>query len=79
VRSDSHDCLLRFLLDLWEERLITSVANLTRGDGENSFKIASALFRSKQDGNIPLEDRLIPLCRFPRCRLKASAVLRSCR
>ena len=62
-------------VDLWEERVITSVANLTRGDGEEFFKIAPRVPVKTKTETFPLEDANTALDRFRAGRLKGSAVL----
>jgi len=62
-------------VDLWEERVITSVANLTRGDGEEFFKIAPRVPVKTKTETFPLEDANTALDRFRAGKLKGSAVL----
>jgi len=62
-------------VDLWEERVITSVANLTRGDGEEFFKIAPRVPVKIKTETFPLEDANTALDRFRAGKLKGSAVL----
>ncbi len=61
--------------DLWEERVITSVANLTRRDGEEFFAIAPRVPVKTQTEIFPLEDANIALDRFRSGALSATAVL----
>jgi propanol-preferring alcohol dehydrogenase len=61
--------------DLWEERVITSVANLTRRDGEEFFDIAPRVPVKTKTETFPLEDANIALDRFRAGELKATAVL----
>ncbi len=62
-------------VDLWAERVIASVANLTRGDGEEFFKIAPRVPVKTKTETFPLEDANTALDRFRAGRLKGSAVL----
>jgi propanol-preferring alcohol dehydrogenase len=61
--------------DLWEERVITSVANLTRHDGEAFFEIAPRVPVRTQIETFPLEQANIALDRFRSGELKGTAVL----
>ena len=61
--------------DLWEERMITSVANLTRRDGEEFFDIAPRVPIKTNTETFPLEDANIALDQFRAGELKATAVL----
>ena len=61
--------------DLWEERVITSVANLTRHDGEEFFEIAPRGPVQTHTETFPLEEANIALDRFRSGELKATAVL----
>jgi propanol-preferring alcohol dehydrogenase len=61
--------------DLWEERVITSVANLTRCDGEEFFEIAPCVPVKTKTETFPLEDANIALDRFRAGKLKGTAVL----
>jgi propanol-preferring alcohol dehydrogenase len=61
--------------DLWEERIITSVANLTRRDGEEFFNIAPRVPVKTNTETFPLEDANIPLDQFRAGQLKGTAVL----
>ena len=61
--------------DLWEERIITSVANLTRRDGEEFFEIAPRVPVRTQTEAFPLEQANIALDRFRAGELKGTAVL----
>jgi propanol-preferring alcohol dehydrogenase len=61
--------------DLWEERVITSVANLTRRDGEEFFDIAPRLPVRTNTETFPLEDANIALDRFRAGQLRGTAVL----
>jgi propanol-preferring alcohol dehydrogenase len=61
--------------DLWEERIITSVANLTRRDGEEFFNIAPRVPVRTNTETFPLEDANAALDRFRGGELKGTAVL----
>ena len=61
--------------DLWEERVITSVANLTRRDGEEFFDIAPRVPVETQTEPFSLEDANIALDQFRSGKLKRTAVL----
>jgi propanol-preferring alcohol dehydrogenase len=61
--------------DLWEERIITSVANLTRRDGEEFFNIVPRVPVKTNTETFPLEDANIPLDQFRAGQLKGTAVL----
>src|SRR5436305_9346702 len=61
--------------NLWEERVITSVANLTRRDGEEFFDIAPRVPVKTKTETFPLEDASIALDRFRASKLKGTAVL----
>ncbi len=61
--------------DLWEERVITSVANLTRRDGEEFFDIAPRVPVKTNTETFPLEDANIALDRFRAGQLSGTAVL----
>src|SRR5881398_3655153 len=61
--------------DLWEERVITSVANLTRRDGEEFFDIATRVPVKTKTETFPLEDANIALDRFRIGQLRGNAVL----
>jgi len=61
--------------DLWEERMITSVANLTRRDGEEFFDIAPRVPIKTNTETFSLEDANIALDQFRAGELKATAVL----
>jgi propanol-preferring alcohol dehydrogenase len=62
-------------VDLWEERVITSVANLTRRDGEEFFDIAPRVPIKTNTETFPLEDANIALDRFRTGHLRGTAVL----
>ncbi len=61
--------------DLWEERVITSVANLTRRDGDEFFAIAPRVPVRTQTEAFPLERANTALDRFRAGRLNGTAVL----
>lgn len=61
--------------DLWEERVITSVANLTRSDGEEFFEIAPRVPVQTNTKTFSLEHANIALDRFRAGKLSATAVL----
>ena len=54
--------------DLWEERVITSVANLTRRDGEEFFEIAPRVPVQTNTETFPLEEANTALDRFRSAR-----------
>src|SRR5262245_50413778 len=62
-------------VDLWEERVITSVANLTRRDGERFFEIAPRVPVRTRTQTFPLEQANIALDQFRAGKLGATAVL----
>jgi propanol-preferring alcohol dehydrogenase len=61
--------------DLWEERVITSVANLTRRDAEEFLEIAPRVPVRTQTETFPLEEANTALDRFRAGQLKGTAVL----
>ena len=61
--------------DLWGERAITSVANLTRRDGEEFFDIAPRVPVQTKTETFPLEQANAALDRFRAGKLKGTAVL----
>ncbi len=61
--------------DLWEERVITSVANLTRRDGEEFFEIAPRVPVQTKTETFPLEEANTALDRFRAGELSGTAVL----
>jgi propanol-preferring alcohol dehydrogenase len=61
--------------DLWEERVITSVANLTRRDGEEFFDIAPRVPVQTRTQTFPLEQANTALDRFRAGQLNGTAVL----
>ena len=62
--------------DLWEERVITSVANLTRRDGDEFFEIAPRVPVQTHTQGFPLEEANTALDLFRAGKLSATAVLR---
>lgn len=62
-------------VDLWEERVITSVANLTRRDGEEFFDIAPRVPVKTKTETFPLEQASAALDRFRAGKLKGAPVL----
>jgi propanol-preferring alcohol dehydrogenase len=62
-------------VDLWEERVITSVANLTRRDGEEFFEIAPRVPVRSHTETFPLEQANIALDLFRAGKLSFTAVL----
>jgi propanol-preferring alcohol dehydrogenase len=61
--------------DLWEEHVITSVANLTRRDGDEFFEIAPRVPVRTLTEKFSLEEANIALDRFREGKLKGTAVL----
>jgi len=61
--------------DLWEERVITSVANLTRRDGEEFFEIAPRVPVRTHTETFTLEQANTALNRFRAGKLSGTAVL----
>src|SRR6266516_3428749 len=61
--------------DLWEERVITSVANLTRRDGEEFFDLAPRVPVQTKTETFPLEQANTALDRFRAGGLSGTAVL----
>jgi alcohol dehydrogenase, propanol-preferring len=62
-------------VDLWEERVITSVANLTRRDGEEFFEIAPRVPVRTYTETFALEQANTALDQFRAGKLGATAVL----
>ncbi len=62
--------------DLWNERVITSVANLTRRDGEEFFKIAPRVPLKTKVEIFPLQDANNALDKFRAGKLNGTAVLK---
>jgi propanol-preferring alcohol dehydrogenase len=63
-------------VDLWNERVITSVANLTRRDGEEFLKIAPRGPVKTKVEIFPLEDANTALEKFRAGKLTGNAVLK---
>jgi alcohol dehydrogenase, propanol-preferring len=61
--------------DLWGERALCSVANLTRRDGEEFFEIAPRVPVKTETETFPLEEANEALSRLRKGRLKGAAVL----
>jgi propanol-preferring alcohol dehydrogenase len=64
--------------DLWGERVITSVANLTRRDGEEFLEIAPRVPVKTKTQTFALEEANAALEKFRARELAATAVLRIC-
>ena len=62
-------------VDLWEERVLTSVANLTRRDGEEFFEIAPRVPVRTHTETFPLTQANTALDLFRAGKLSATAVL----
>lgn len=62
-------------VDLWGERAITSVANLTRRDGEEFFEIAPRVPVQTRTQVFPLEDANIAIDKFRSGQVGGTAVL----
>jgi len=62
-------------VDLWGERAITSVANLTRRDGEELFELAPRVPVQTRTQIFPLEDANIAIDKFRSGQLSGTAVL----
>jgi len=62
-------------VDLWEERVITSVANLTRRDGDEFLEIAPQVPVRTHTETFALEEANTALDRFRAGKLKGTAVL----
>jgi alcohol dehydrogenase, propanol-preferring len=63
-------------VDLWQERLITSVANLTRRDGEEFLEIAPRVPVKTKIEVFPLEEANAALEKFRSGKLDGNAVLK---
>jgi len=61
--------------DLWNERVICSVANLTRGDGEEFLEIAPRVPVKTKTETFPLEEANAALEKFRSGKLNGTAVL----
>jgi len=62
--------------ELWNERVITSVANLTRQDGEEFFKIAPRVPVKSKVETFRLQDANVALEKFRAGKLSGTAVLK---
>jgi propanol-preferring alcohol dehydrogenase len=62
-------------VDLWNERVITSVANLTRRDGEEFLKLAPRVPVKTKTETFPLEEANSALEKFRAGKLNGTAVL----
>src|SRR5207302_3134370 len=62
-------------VDLWNERVITSVANLTRRDGEEFLKIAPRIPVKTKVETFPLGEANTALEKFRAGKLDGTAVL----
>jgi propanol-preferring alcohol dehydrogenase len=62
-------------VDLWNERVITSVANLTRRDGEEFLEIASRVPVKTKTQTFPLDEANTALEKFRAGKLEGTAVL----
>jgi propanol-preferring alcohol dehydrogenase len=62
-------------VDLWEERVITSVANLTRRDGEEFLELAPRVPVRTHTEPFPLEQANTVLDRFRAGKFEGTAVL----
>jgi propanol-preferring alcohol dehydrogenase len=62
-------------LDLWGERVITSVANLTRRDGEELFELAPRVPVRTKTESFPLEEANVAVEKFRAGQLDGTAVL----
>jgi propanol-preferring alcohol dehydrogenase len=60
---------------LWEERVVRSVANLTRRDGEEFLALASEIPLKTQTNVFPLDAANEALERLRRGRIEGAAVL----
>ena len=65
--------------DLWEEKNICSVANLTRRDGEEFFRLAARVPIQTETQVFPLEEANEALAQLREGRLEGAAVLTACR
>ena len=63
-------------VDLWQERVITSVANLTRRDGDEFLKIAPRVPVKPKVEIFPLEEANTALEKFRQGKLSGNAVLK---
>ena len=62
-------------VDLWGERAITSVANLTRRDGEELFELAPRVPVRTKTESFPLEEANVAIEKFRAGQLDGTAVL----
>ena len=62
-------------VDLWEERVITSIANLTRSDGDKFFELAPRVPVRTLTQTFPLEEANTALDQFRAGKLRGTAVL----
>ena len=62
-------------VDLWQERVISSVANLTRRDGQEFLKIASRVPVKTKVETFPLEQANVALDKFRAGKLSGTAIL----
>jgi propanol-preferring alcohol dehydrogenase len=62
-------------VDLWNERVITSVANLTRSDGEEFLRIGPRVPVKTKVQTFPLEEANVALDKFRSGELEGTAVL----
>ena len=62
-------------VDLWQERMITSVANLTRRDGEEFLELARQISLKTQTETFALEEAESALKKFRDGKLNGTAVL----
>ncbi len=62
-------------VDLWNERVISSVANLTRRDGEEFLRIATRIPVKAKVKTFPLEEANTALDKFRAGKLEGTAVL----
>jgi len=63
-------------VDLWNERVVTSVANLTRRDGEEFLDLASRVRLKTKVEAFPLEEANTALNKFRAGKLDGTAVLK---
>ena len=61
--------------NIWEVRAITSVANLTRRDGEEFFEMAPRVPVQTETQTFPLEQANTALDRFREGKLNGTAVM----
>jgi propanol-preferring alcohol dehydrogenase len=60
---------------LWDERTVRSVANLTRRDGEEFFRLAAEVPLAVSADGLPLEDANEALERLRSGRVRGAVVL----